>query len=92
MLSTVSFRIKSGNLFQPIQLRPYFVLQNDFIWLGVLNESCSPGCIDKLGFLNCLISILETQDIPVWISSMKVENPAARMIMTRVCRSDSRSK
>jgi hypothetical protein len=92
MLDTISFWIISRDPFQPTQLRPYSVLLKNIIWLGVLHESCSPGFVDEFGFLNCLISITEAQDISFWISSVKIENPAARRILARVCRSHSRSK
>jgi hypothetical protein len=49
-------------------LQPYSVLQNEFISFLIIHESCSPIRVDEFGFLNCLISILEAQDIPVWIS------------------------
>jgi hypothetical protein len=38
----------------------------------------------NLVFLNRLISILKAQDIPVSISSVKVENPVAKRILTLV--------
>jgi len=51
-------------------------------WL--LHQSYSPGRVDKFEILNRLISISEAQDIPVWISSVKVGIPAARRILNRV--------
>jgi hypothetical protein len=78
--------------FRPTRLRLDSVLQNDFIWFLFLHEICSPVCVNEFRFLNRLISISEGQDIPVWISSVKAENPAAKRILARVCKSDSRSK
>jgi hypothetical protein len=92
MLSIVSFWIRSRDPFWPTRLRLDSILQKNFIWLGVPHETCSIRCVDEFRFLNHLISISEAQDILVWISNMKADNPAARRILTRVCRSDSRSK
>jgi len=86
MLDIVSFQIKLGDIFLPTRSRPDSLFQNDFIWLWILHKSYSPARVDEFGFLNLLISISEAQDIPVWISSMKVKNPAARRILARVCR------
>jgi len=85
MLDIVSFRIKSGDpFFLPTRLRPDSVLQDYFIWIWILHESCSPIRVDEFGFLNRLISISKAQDILVSISSVKVENPAVRRIPVRV--------
>ena len=90
MLDIVSFRIGLGDLFWLTRLHSDSILPNYFIQLWILHESCSPVCVDKFWFLNRLILITKDQDIHVWISSVKVENPATRRILTRVCRSDSR--
>ena len=67
------------------RLRPYSVIQNDFISLWILYESCSLIHVDEFGFFNHLISITEAQDIPFWISSMKVENHVARRFPAEFC-------
>jgi hypothetical protein len=84
MLSIVNFWIRLGDPFRPTRLRPDSVFQNDFIWIWILHESCNSVHIDEYGFLNCMISISKAQDIPVWKSSVKVENPTARRIPARV--------
>jgi hypothetical protein len=76
--------------FWPTRLRPDSILQNEFISLWTLHKSCSPICLYEFGFLNILILISEAQDIPFWISNMKVENPVARRVLALVRRSDSR--
>jgi len=74
------------------EFQPEFVcnsiLQKDFISLWILHESCSPVCVDEFELLNRLISISEAQNIPIWISSEKARNPAARRVLAR--KSDSR--
>jgi len=67
LASSVSW-IRSGHHFLPTRLQPVSVLQNEFISFLILHESCSPIHVDEFWFLNRLISILEAQDIPIWIS------------------------
>ena len=90
MLNIVNFWIRSGDPFWPIRLLPDSVLQNEFISLWILHESCSPVHADKLRFLNLLILISKPQDIPIWISNAKKENLAVRRVLTWVRRSNSR--
>jgi hypothetical protein len=47
------------------------VMQNEFISLWILHQSCIPGHVNEFGLLNRSISISKAQDIPVWISSVE---------------------
>jgi hypothetical protein len=84
MLDIVNFWIGLGDPFRPTTLRLDSVFQNDFIWIWILHESCNSVHVDEYGLLNRMISISEAQDIPIWKSSVKVENPTARRIPARV--------
>jgi len=78
------YQIKKS--FWPTRLWPGSVLQNEFISLWTLHESCRPVRVNEFRILNILISISEAQDILMWISNEKAENSAARRILTRVLR------
>jgi hypothetical protein len=70
--------------FWPTRLRPDSVLQNKFISLWILHKSYRPVRVDEFGYLNLLILISKDQDILIWISNVKAENPSARRIVARV--------
>jgi len=57
MLDIVSFLNQIKKSFWPTRLRLDSVLQNEFISLWTLYESCRPIHIDEFMFLNLLISI-----------------------------------
>ena len=66
------------------------VLQNNFISLRILHQSCSPGCIDEFGFWIAWFWYQKLKIFPFEYLNVKVENSAARRILTWVCRFYSR--
>jgi hypothetical protein len=91
MLGIVSFPNQIMRSFWPTRLRPDSVLQNNFISLWILHESCILVCVDEFGLLNRLISILEAQDIPVWTSNLKVRILPREGFWPEFCTKDSAS-